>query len=179
MSHPVLGPAIMTMADQLARHSDDPQGLTCAYLTPAHRACAQQLLAWMNHAGLQAHIDAVGNVVGRLACGKADAKTLMTGSHYDTVRNAGKYDGRLGVLLPIAVARHLCDTGVALDFDLEIIGFADEEGVRFGSTFLGSNPLAGRFDVSVLDHTDADGLRMRDLLAQTGGNAEAIAGLCQ
>ena len=108
-------------------------------MTPAHQHCAAQLLDWMLDAGMEAHIDAVGNVVGRYLSDQPQAKTLITGSHYDTVRDAGKYDGRLGILLPMTIVRHLHQRGEGLPYHLEVIAFAEEEGVRFKSTFLGSN----------------------------------------
>ena len=151
-----LGSAIMAMADDLATLSEADDGLTCSYLTPTHRATAARIRDFMLAAGLPAHIDAVGNVVGVLEGGHA-AKRVLTGSHYDTVINAGKYDGRLGVVLPIAVAGWLRRSGLKLPFPLEIVGFAEEEGVRFKSTFLGSRALAGRFEPTVLDSTDNSG----------------------
>jgi N-carbamoyl-L-amino-acid hydrolase len=107
--------------------------------------------------------------------GDAVAQTLITGSHYDTVVDAGRYDGRLGIVLPIAVAGRLRRAGAALPFDLEIIAFAEEEGVRFKSTFLGSAAVAGRFDSSVLDSLDAQGISMREALRAAGLEPAAIA----
>ena len=133
----------------------------------------------MREAGMEAHIDAVGNVVGRYLSGQADAKTLITGSHYDTVRDGGKYDGRLGILLPMAIVRHLHARGERLPFHLEVIGFAEEEGVRFKSTFLGSNAVTGRFDMALLDAADADGITMREALAGAGHDAGAIAAIAR
>ena len=101
----------------------------------------------------------MGNVVGVLAGDGGTARRLLTGSHYDTVINAGKYDGRLGILLPVAVAGWLRRAGLQLPFPLEIIAFAEEEGVRFKSTFFGSRAVAGRFDLAVLDSIDAAGRR--------------------
>jgi len=176
---PDFGAAILAMADALARHSDEAHGLTCAYLTPAHQATAALLLDWMRAAGLEAHIDAVGNVVGRLHGSAPDGvrRTLATGSHYDTVRNGGRYDGRLGILLPIAVAAHLKAQGEVLAHDLEIVGFAEEEGVRFGSTFLGSSAWAGRWDNTLLGRRDAAGISMGDALREAGHDPDAIAAL--
>jgi N-carbamoyl-L-amino-acid hydrolase len=105
----------------------------------------------MRDAGMDVHIDAVGNVVGRYAAADPAAKTLITGSHYDTVRNGGKYDGRLGILLPIAIVQHLHARGERLPYHLEVIGFAEEEGVRFRSTFLGSHAVTGHFDLVLLE----------------------------
>ena len=138
------------MIDKLARHSESSDNLTCSYLSPAHQAAAGQIREWMLAAGMSVEIDAVGNVVGRVRCGRPGAKTLITGSHYDTVINAGRYDGRLGIVLPIVCALELRQTGQQLPFDLEIIAFADEEGVRYKSTFLGSSAVAGSFDLALL-----------------------------
>jgi beta-ureidopropionase / N-carbamoyl-L-amino-acid hydrolase len=171
---PQLGNTILEWADVLAAWSDDDDGLTCAYLTPAHRKTAAQLLAWMTAAGMQAEIDAVGNVVGRYRSEAPNARTLITGSHYDTVCNGGKYDGREGILLPIAVVRHLHQRGEKLPFHLEVIGFSEEEGVRFKSTFLGSNAIIGQFDMALLDKTDANGITMRDALLAAGHDPSAI-----
>ena len=162
------GAQIMAMHDRLAAYSDDPASLTCTYLRPAHRATAQTIRDWMLGAGLDVQIDAVGNVVGRWRCGEGDAKTLITGSHYDTVIDAGRYDGRLGILLPIVCVVEMRQRGLALPYDLEIVAFAEEEGVRFKSTFLGSSALAGSFDTRVLDNTDNDGVTMRAAMRTAG-----------
>jgi beta-ureidopropionase / N-carbamoyl-L-amino-acid hydrolase len=171
---PQLGNTILEWAEVLAAWSDDDDGLTCAYLTPAHRKTAAQLMTWMTAAGMQAEIDAVGNVVGRYRSEAPDARTLITGSHYDTVCNGGKYDGREGILLPIAVVRQLHQRGEKLPFHLEVIGFAEEEGVRFKSTFLGSNAVIGQFDLALLDKADASGVTMRDALQVAGHDPSAI-----
>jgi OHCU decarboxylase len=176
---PRFGETILAQADVLAAFSDDAEGLTCAYLTEAHRATAAQLMQWMREAGMQVTLDAIGNVVGRYASDRADAPTLMTGSHYDTVRNGGKYDGRLGILLPIVVVRYLHEHGECLPFDLEVIGFAEEEGVRFRSTFLGSSAVAGHFDTAVLEKTDADGISLRTALQEAGFDVNAIASIAR
>jgi OHCU decarboxylase len=173
------GPSIMQMAETIGAWSDAADGLTCAYLTEAHRRTAAQLADWMAEAGMEAHIDAVGNVVGRYAASMPNAKTLVTGSHYDTVRNGGKYDGRLGILLPIALVRHLKQRGERLPFDLEVIGFAEEEGVRFKSTFLGSSAVAGRFDNAQLDQQDEHGITMGQALADAGHDARQIGAIAR
>ncbi len=176
---PEFGTEILARADMLAQWSDDESALTCAYMTEAHRRVAAQLAQWMRDAGMQVAIDAVGNVVGRYLSDDPDAKTLVIGSHYDTVRNAGKYDGREGILLPIAAVRHLVERGEKLPFHLEVIGFAEEEGVRYQSTFLGSSAVAGLFDMALLDRTDAEGVRMRDALQAAGHDAGAIPALAR
>ena len=158
------GPRIHSMAERLALFSESGDSLTCSYLTPAHRATAAQLRDWMLASGLTVEIDAVGNVIGRLQGTSPEAGTLLTGSHYDTVVDAGRFDGRLGILLPIAVVSQLRREGVRLPYTLKIIAFAEEEGVRFKSTFLGSSALVGRFDPSVLDSRDKDGISMRDAM---------------
>ena len=173
------GPLILQWADTLATWSDSDDGLTCAYMTQAHRQTAAQLADWMRDAGMTAHIDAVGNVVGRYLSDAPGAKTLITGSHYDTVRDGGKYDGRLGILLPIAIVRHLHRRGEKLPFHFEIVGFAEEEGVRFKSTFLGSNAVTGRFDLAQLEQADADGITMRAALTAAGHDVAAIGAIAR
>ena len=169
-----IGTQIMAMTAQLAQYSEEETALTCSYLTVAHRQTADRIRDWMLAAGLSVHIDAVGNVVGRLAARSPEARTLLTGSHYDTVVNAGRYDGRLGIALPIAVVERLRRAGTALPFALEIIAFAEEEGVRFKSTFLGSSAIAGRFDPAVLGSRDAQGISMREAMASAGRDPAAI-----
>lgn len=173
------GPQVMDWAETLGGISDSADNLTCAYMTPAHRRTAHQLCDWMREAGMDAHIDAAGNVVGRYAAARPDARTLMTGSHYDTVRNGGKYDGRLGILLPIALVRHLNGRGERLPFHLEVVGFAEEEGVRFRSTFLGSSAITGRFDPALLEQQDSDGLSMRAALRAAGHDPAQIGALAR
>ncbi|MDP3611812.1 MAG: 2-oxo-4-hydroxy-4-carboxy-5-ureidoimidazoline decarboxylase, partial [Rubrivivax sp.] len=148
---PTQGQQVWDWAEALAAHSDPgfkEQGqLTVTYLTDAHRAVAQQLQAWMKDCGFdEMHIDAVGNVVGLYAGTEPGAKRLLTGSHYDTVRNGGKYDGRLGILVPMAVVKSLHAQGRRLPFGIEVVGFSEEEGQRYKATFLGSGALTGDFD---------------------------------
>ncbi|CAG2140481.1 Zn-dependent hydrolase [Cupriavidus numazuensis] len=175
--HP-LGQSIIDRAEALARFSDMEGGLTCAFLTPAHRSAQALLAQWMEEAGMQVRIDAIGNVIGRYAADAgADARVLMTGSHFDTVRNGGRYDGRLGILLPIAVVGALNASGIRLPYHLEIVGFAEEEGLRFKTSFLASSVLAGRFDAALLARTDADGVTLAEALAASGlpGHGELAA----
>ncbi|SOY45473.1 Zn-dependent hydrolase [Cupriavidus taiwanensis] len=165
-----LGDTILAHADELARFSDMEGGLTCAYLTPAHRAAQALLAQWMEAAGMQVRIDAIGNVIGRYAADPAakDARVLMTGSHFDTVRNGGRYDGRLGILLPIAVIGALSQAGIRLPYHVEVVAFAEEEGLRFKTSFLASSVLAGRFDAALLERQDTDGVTLREALAGSG-----------
>jgi OHCU decarboxylase len=169
-----IGGAIIAMAEDLARFSETPDGLTCSYLTPAHIGTAARIRDFMLAAGLTVHGDAVGNVVGVLPGDGTTPRHLLTGSHYDTVINAGKYDGRLGILLPIAVAGAIRRAGLHLPYPLEIIAFAEEEGVRFKSTFLGSRALAGQFEPEVLESVDTQGISLRAAMTAAGHDAAAI-----
>ncbi len=175
------GERILDWAAHLARHSDQPDALTVAYLTPAHRAVAADLAALMRDAGMQVTIDALGNVVGRYAGAQADAPVVMTGSHFDTVRNGGRYDGRLGILLPIAVVADLHARGERLPCTLEVVGFAEEEGLRFRSSFLASSALVGQFDFALLERADADGITLRQALQAAGlaGTEDSIRALAR
>ena len=183
-AEPVVGNQVWDWHERLAQHSDpgfkEAGQLTVTYLTDAPRACAAQISADMHAAGFdQVHIDAVGNVVGRYQADAAVAKpkTLMTGSHYDTVRNGGKYDGRLGIYVPIACVRALTQAQKRLPFDLEVIGFAEEEGQRYKATFLGSGALIGDFNTAWLDQQDADGITMRQAMQHAGLREGDIAAL--
>jgi hydantoinase/carbamoylase family amidase len=173
------GTTILALADRLAAHSDTPEGLTCLYLTPAHRAVAAQLRDWMREAGLSAEIDAAGNVVGRLASKAPDARTLIVGSHYDTVRNAGRHDGRFGILAGLVVLAHLAGAAGHLPFNVELIGFSEEEGVRFGAPFIGSKAIAGRFEPSLLDLRDDDGASLAELMRAAGHDPATIPSLAR
>lgn len=168
------GPRIMAMAEQLGRISERHDALVCSYLTPAHRATAALIRDWMLGAGLQVEIDAMGNVIGRWSGTAASTPTLLTGSHYDTVVDAGKFDGRLGILLPIAVVAQLRGADMRLPYTLTIVAFSDEEGVRFKSTFLGSRALAGQFDPAMLETVDADGITLREAMRAAGLDPAAI-----
>jgi len=182
---PVLGQQAWDCAELLATHSDpgfaENGQLTVTYLTDAHRACAAQLLRWMKECGFdEVAIDAVGNVVGVYrAAGGGDARRLLTGSHFDTVRNGGKYDGRLGIFVPLVCVRELHRAGRRLPFALEVVGFAEEEGQRYKATFLGSGALIGRFDARWLAQEDAAGITMREAMRHAGlpATPEAIAKL--
>ena len=171
---PALGNQVLDWADQLATHSDPGYAergeLTVTYLTDAHRACAQQLLTWMrDDCGFdEVAVDAVGNVVGVYHGIEPGARRLLTGSHYDTVRNGGRYDGRLGILAPMACVRELQRQGRRLPFAIEVVGFAEEEGQRYKAVFLGSGALTGHFDPAWLDQRDADGVPMREAMGRAG-----------
>lgn len=139
------------------------------YLTDAHRACAQRISHWMREIGFdEVEIDAVGNVVGRYRAATEGAKTLLTGSHYDTVRNGGKYDGRLGIFVPMACVKQLVQQGKRLPFNIEVVGFSEEEGQRYKATFLGSGALVGDFKQEWLEQKDADGITLREAMLHAG-----------
>lgn len=171
---PELGNLVWDWAERLAAHSDPGYAehgqLTVTYLTDAHRVCAQRLAHWMRaDCGFdEVEIDAVGNVVGVYHGSDRNAKRLLTGSHYDTVRNGGKYDGRLGIFVPMACVRELQRQGRRLPFGIEVVGFAEEEGQRYKAVFLGSGALTGHFDTTWLDQKDADGITMRQAMVNAG-----------
>ena len=170
---PVDGQRVWDWQETLAQHSDpsyvEKGQLTVTYLTDAHRACAQRISHWMKDCGFdEIEIDAVGNVVGRYHPATPGAKYLITGSHYDTVRNGGKYDGRLGIFVPMACVQKLHAAGKRLPFGIEVVGFAEEEGQRYKATFLGSGALTGHFDPTWLDQKDADGITMREAMQHAG-----------
>ncbi len=170
---PTQGHLVWDWQEKLAEHSDpgfaEKGQLTVTYLTDAHRACAQRLSHWMKDCGFdEIEVDAVGNVVGRYHGSTADAKYLLTGSHYDTVRNGGKYDGRLGIVVPMACVRTLHLQNKRLPFGIEVVGFAEEEGQRYRATFLGSGALIGDFKTEWLTQCDADGISMQQAMQHAG-----------
>lgn len=158
----------------LARCSEQPDGLTRVYLSPQQRAANALALGWMREAGMSARLDAVGNVVGHYEGERPGLPCLMLGSHLDTVRDAGQYDGMLGVVSAIECVASLSLRRVQLPFAVEVVGFADEEGVRFNATLLGSRAVAGTFDPGDLERTDAEGKRMRDALCEFGLDPHAV-----
>jgi beta-ureidopropionase / N-carbamoyl-L-amino-acid hydrolase len=179
-TEPVLGNELWDWHETLARFSDpgfkENGQLTVTYLTEAHKACAAQLQLQMRECGFdEVSIDAVGNIVGRYHADKKPANYLLTGSHYDTVRNGGKYDGRLGIFVPMMCVRELQKQGKRLPFGIEVVAFSEEEGQRYKATFLGSGALLGQFNPSWLDQTDVDGISMRNAMAAAGLDVSKIA----
>ena len=182
---PVLGNMVWDQLEELAQHSDPgyrEQGqLTVTYLTDAHRQVAARITQHMRESGFdEVGTDAVGNVVGVYhGIGPGKRRRVLSGSHYDTVRNGGKYDGRLGIFTPMACVRELSRQGRRMPYDIEVVAFAEEEGQRYHATFLGSGALIGSFDAAWLDQKDADGITMRDAMRSAGlpGTLEAIAAL--
>lgn len=174
---PDFGAALMQQADALAAFSEAPGQITRVYLSPEHRLAADYLIKTMHTAGLQAGLDALGNVVGRYAALDPNAPTVMIGSHLDSVRNAGRYDGLFGILSPVAALGYLHSLGQRLPFHVEVVGFGDEEGVRFGVTLIGSKAMAGKFDVGWLEQRDAAGVSMREALINFGLPGDGWASL--
>nr|WP_315193255.1 2-oxo-4-hydroxy-4-carboxy-5-ureidoimidazoline decarboxylase [uncultured Aquabacterium sp.] len=179
---PEAGNAILSWADALAAHTegqglsnglDDQPPLTVTYLTPAHQSCARQLMTWMRDCGFdEVEQDAVGNVVGRYHGSDPAAPLLLTGSHYDTVRNGGRHDGRLGIFVPLVCVQALHAQGRRLKHGIELVAFAEEEGQRYRATFLGSSALSGDFNPAWLDLRDADGVSMRQAMQAAGLSAQ-------
>nr|WP_281384224.1 M20 family metallo-hydrolase [Pelagicoccus albus] len=160
--------------DILGTISSDPQQLTRIFLSKEMDIASKLLQSWMNNAGLVASVDPMQNVIGSWPTDKAQSPSLHLGSHYDTVINAGKYDGPLGVLLSIAAVEILMLEGYSPKHHINVLAFCDEEGVRFTSTFLGSSYFCGTFDTSFLKHCDSDGQTMRSLLEKRGMDTKSI-----
>ena len=162
----------MQRCDLLARHSELAGGLTRVFLSREYRAAAEEVLGWMREAGMEASLDAIGNVAGRYEGTRGGLPCLMLGSHLDTVRDAGRYDGMLGVITAIECVAALAKKGRRLPFAIEVLGFGDEEGVRFGATLIGSKAMAGSFEPAWLDKADDKGVTMRQALTAFGGNPD-------
>src|SRR5258708_384257 len=174
LQHLSLGEEIVSRINELAAISETPEHLARIFLTREHRAAADLILSWMRSGGMRAHLDAIGNVCGRYEGAREGLPCLMLGSHYDTVRDAGEWDGPLGLISAISCVADLNRRGLRLPFAIEVTGFADEEGVRFASTLLGSRAVAGTFDESVLNVRDADGISMRKALKSFGLDPDHI-----
>ena len=178
-SKTTFGQQIMDWSERIAAFSEpgwaEKSQLTVKYLTPAHLQVADSLKALMQETGFdEVFIDAVGNVVGRYHGSTSGSPMLLTGSHFDTVRNGGKYDGRLGIYVPLACIRMLSDTGRRLPYGIEVVAFSEEEGQRYKATFLASSALTGQFDPDWLEQTDAQGIRMRELMLEAGLQPDQI-----
>lgn len=168
------GPRIMQLADHLAQWSEQEGALTVTYFSQAHKRVAAELDALLRAAGMEVRADPLGNVIGRYASATPGAKTLLLGSHYDTVRDGGKYDGRLGILVPLALIEHLHRSGQQLPFNIELLCFSEEEGVRFPIGYLGSQAIAGKFDPQNLDKTDDNGIPLRKVLEEAAVDVNSL-----
>jgi allantoate deiminase len=167
-------PRIVRRLGELAACTDDPAGITRLYLSPAHAQAAGLVADWMRAAGMTVRRSALGDVIGRYAGATPDAPALLLGSHIDSVPNAGRFDGTLGVVVAIEVVAALAAAGQRLPFAIDVIAFGDEEGSRFTSTLTGSRALAGRFDPIVLEERDRAGVSRRDALVAFGGDPDAV-----
>ncbi|HEX6957518.1 MAG TPA: allantoate amidohydrolase [Ferrovibrio sp.] len=168
---------MLAQLDALGRISEHSDFLLRTFLTPEQKAAHEQVAQWMREAGMDVEQDTAGNVVGRYAGAGADAPVLMLGSHLDTVRNAGKYDGMLGVIAPIACVADLHRRGVRLPHAIEVVGFVNEEGTRFGSPMTGSRAIAGTFDPAMLQARDRQGVSMGEAYKAFGLDPDRI-GAC-
>ncbi len=156
----------------LAECTEEPGAITRPFASDAMQ-CAHVLVGdWMGEAGMTVRRDNIGNLRGRFE-GTGES-TLLLGSHLDSVRNGGKYDGPLGVIVAIAAVQRLHDSGSRLPFAIEVLAFADEEGLRFGSTYLGSRAVTGTLDAADLERTDLEGLTMREAVRAFGGDPDRI-----
>lgn len=168
---------LMARCDALALHTEVPGELTRTYATPALKEATALVAGWMADAGMTTRVDAVGNLIGRYEADQAIAmpRAFVMGGHLDSVRNAGRYDGPLGVLAGIALVERLHAQGRRLPFAVEVIGFADEEGARFHTAYLGSGSMAGTLDPRSLSHADADGITLADAMRAFGLDPDRLA----
>jgi allantoate deiminase len=168
--------AVMRRCGVLGSISEEPDRLTRPFASSAMRRAHEQVTAWMREAGMAVTRDNIGNLRGRYEGAEGGAgATLLLGSHLDSVRDAGKYDGPLGVLVGIAAVQALHDRNTRLPFAIEVVAFADEEGLRFGTSYLGSKALAGSFNAADLERTDADGVTMAQAIRDFGGDPGRLA----
>jgi allantoate deiminase len=170
----LLGAEIMTRADKLAEASEGGPGVTRLVCSPEQALAYEFIRGWMEAAGMTTRIDDVGNLIGRYEGEKPGLPALMTGSHQDTVRQGGRYDGMLGFLVPISAVGALNRAGVRLPFAIEILIFADEEGVRYSTSLFASQAIAGTFDMKVLEQVDENGISLRQALTDFGCNPDNI-----
>jgi allantoate deiminase len=166
---------VMQRCDALAAFSEEPERLTRRFATPALRQANEAVAGWMRAAGMHVRQDAIGNLIGRYEAAQPGGKTLLLGSHLDSVRDAGRYDGPLGVLVALAAVERLHQQGARLPFAIEVLAFADEEGLRFHTTYLGSQVFVGRFDPATLDLRDKDGISVAEAIRDFGGDPGQIA----
>ena len=164
---------VMQRCDVLGTCSEEPGRLTRPFASPAMQQVHELVTTWMREAGMAVRKDNVGNLLGRYE-GDGASSTLILGSHLDSVRGAGKYDGPLGVMVAIATVQRMHNSGSRLPCAIEVVGFADEEGLRYGIPYLGSRALAGVFDSADLSRTDAQGVTMADAIRNFGGDPSRL-----
>ncbi|MBS1664070.1 MAG: M20 family metallo-hydrolase [Bacteroidetes bacterium] len=165
---------IIGRIDELAAISEQDSGITRRYGTGAAVSAGDKVLAWMREAGLTGRKDAIGNIRGRLDCGNPAARTMVIASHIDTVVNAGKWDGPLGVLVGLDLLEQVIRKGKIFPFHIELIAFCDEEGVRFHTTYLGSKVVAGSFEPELLERRDEEGISLREAVEAIGGRPDEL-----
>src|SRR5260370_14402212 len=164
---------VVARCRKLASFSEDAGGTRRTFLSAPMRDCHHELSSWMKSLGMKVSVDAVGNLRGFYAGASPSAPRLLIGSHLDTVPNAGAFDGILGVLLAIGLVESL--RGQKLPFGIEVVGFSEEEGVRFGVPFIGSRALVGRVDEELLGRKDANGISVRNAIQDFGLNLNEIS----
>ncbi|HEV8286741.1 MAG TPA: allantoate amidohydrolase [Chitinophagaceae bacterium] len=165
---------ILEKINELASISEDEHCITRRFGSEKFMEGANKVMQWMKEAGLQARIDNIGNVRGKLLCDDTAAKTLVLASHIDTVINAGKFDGPLGVIMGLDLIDHLIQSKTKIPFHIELIAFSDEEGVRFHTTYLGSKIVAGNFDKTLLDKKDLEGITLQEAIEKIGGDPNQL-----
>jgi allantoate deiminase len=163
---------VMERCDILAHYSEEAACLTRRFATQAMRNANDMFATWLSAAGMSVHYDAVGNVIGRYEGQLPGVKTLLLGSHLDTVQNAGRYDGILGVMVALICVERLHARGERLPFAIEVLAFADEEGLRYHSAYIGSSAMTGTFEPAILRLTDTNGVTMADAIRTYGGNPD-------
>lgn len=166
---------IITRLEELSSISDDNDCISRFYGTAAHQRASDLIFNWMSEAGMLVTKDTIGNIRGICQSSESGAKHFVIGSHFDSVHDAGKYDGPLGILLGIEMAERLAQEKISLPFHLNCVAFADEEGSRFSTAYLGSSVLAGNFDQQWLSRKDDQGMTFEELIEYNGGSIENIA----
>src|SRR5271157_4070206 len=164
---------VVARCKRLATFSEDPGSTRRTFLSPPMRDCHLEISRWLTAAAAEVTVDAAGNLRGFYSAAQSGAPRLLIGSHLDTIPNAGAYDGVLGVVVAVALLEAL--KGRRLPFGLEVVGFSEEEGVRFGTPFIGSRALVGTLDEKLLNVCDAQGISVREAIANFGLNPKEIA----
>lgn len=166
---------VMERCELLASYSEEPDRLTRRFATQALRQASEAVAAWMRAAGMAVERDNIGNLIGRYSANRVGAKTLLLGSHLDSVRDAGKYDGPLGVMVALACVERLHASQERLPFAIEVLAFADEEGLRYNSAYIGSKVMTGTFNLDALRLQDIDGITMAEAIRASGGEPDPDA----
>lgn len=174
-SEEIAARTVMERCDILGSYSEELDCLTRPFASRAMSQANTAVASWMQAAGMTVQQDVIGNLIGRYEARSASAKTLLLGSHLDSVRDAGKYDGPLGVMIALACVERLQQRQERLPFAVEVLGFADEEGLRYHTAYLGSRGITGTFDLAALQFTDAEGIAMADAIRAFGGTPDPQA----